>query len=145
MKYCKFHFSKGKKCKFENKCKFIHDKNILIPCEHFMNKERNCTKGKECWYLHLVTEEDISKCVVEMKNEFNQKISSLICENLELRQRIDVCESNQKTHQHLFDNSTDSFENTLLNKKQSRGNLETPISDEKEEKTVVENKSEIEE
>ena len=74
MKYCKYHFSKGKTCKFGRKCKFVHDESILIPCEHFMNKEKQCTKGEECWYLHIITEKefkDLSKGVVEMKDQFN--------------------------------------------------------------------------
>mmetsp|Transcript_29604 Transcript_29604/g.38274 ORF Transcript_29604/g.38274 Transcript_29604/m.38274 type:complete len:87 (+) Transcript_29604:200-460(+) len=79
MKYCKYHFSEGKTCKFGSKCKFVLDKNILIPCEHYMNKENQCTKGKECWYFHAITEgkfEALSKCFVEMNSKFNQKISS---------------------------------------------------------------------
>lgn len=39
-----------------------------------MNKEKQCTKGEECWYLHIITEKefkDLSKGVVEMKDQFN--------------------------------------------------------------------------
>ena len=94
MKYCKFHFSERKKCKFGKKCKFIHDKNVVLACPYFMNKENKCAHGEECWYFHLFTKADIDSLVDQMEVLFHEKFSSLRNENLELRKKIEECEKN---------------------------------------------------
>mmetsp|Transcript_17101 Transcript_17101/g.22594 ORF Transcript_17101/g.22594 Transcript_17101/m.22594 type:complete len:251 (+) Transcript_17101:109-861(+) len=143
MKYCKFHFSKEKKCKFGNRCKFVHDKNILIPCAHFMNKEKQCTQGEGCWYLHLVSETEVaalSKCILEMECEFSREISAIMNENLELRQKIEEYESIQKSYQGMIENRLDFIEKNMHNDKQIESEPEIPNS---EEKIELDNTDEI--
>ena len=142
LKYCKFQFSEGKTCSFGKKCRFVHDKNILIPCPYFMDKEKKCSHGEGCWYLHLSTETDndaLLKRIVEMENEFNEKFSNLTNENLELRQRIEELESEQKSNQSSNENRITLIENKLSDK-QSKRKLEMPnFHEEKAEVAMEEN------
>ena len=143
MKYCKFHFSEKKICKFGRKCKFVHDRNILIPCAHFLEGEKECAHGADCWYLHVVTEESIENLKddqMKFQTAMKKQMSKLHSENLEMKKSLDECGNHQRMLQEeitmksneikKLQQSFDSLLNTTNGKEEDGPNSSEEVSQE---------------
>ena len=110
-------FFREKKCSFGRKCKYVHDRNILIACSHFLDREEGCAHGEDCWYVHPITQEmDTKRCedLSAFKSSINNKMEELQNENMEMRRRLDECEEKQKILQTEIDKKSVEIEKIQL-------------------------------
>ena len=77
----------------------MHDSNILIPCAHFLEGEKECAHGADSWYLHVITEESIENLKddqMKFQTSMKQQMSKLQSENLEMKKLLDECGNYQR-------------------------------------------------